>query len=73
MSSSAKFDECDPLAVGRQIAIGNIKFAEPHQFTLHAALLAGNEIGRIHLEVEPAVHLLNMFYAIYGKMKNIVG
>ncbi len=35
----------------RQITIGNISLAEPHELTLYAAFLAGDGIGRVHLEV----------------------
>ena len=42
---------CDPLAVDGQITIGNVTLAEPYELTLHAAFLAGDGIGHVHLEV----------------------
>jgi hypothetical protein len=37
--------------VDGQITIGNVTLAEPYELTLHAAFLAGDGIGHVHLEV----------------------
>lgn len=49
--SAADHPESDPLAVDGQITIGNVTLAEPYELTLHAAFLAGDGIGHVHLEV----------------------
>ena len=63
----------DPLAVDGQITIGNITLAEPHDFTLHAALLAGDGIGRIHLEVHFVVSGFEAQYLVLRQVQNVVG
>lgn len=49
-----------------QIAMGHVTLSEPHELTLNTTFLAGCGLRGLHLEVEAVVHLLGIFYAVFG-------
>jgi len=59
--------------VDGQITIGNITLAEPHELTLHAAFLAGDGIGRVHLEVHFVVGGFAAQHLVLRQVQDVVG
>lgn len=53
--------------------MGNITLAEPHELTLHAAFLAGDGIGRVHLEVHFVVGGFAAQHLVLRQVQDVVG